>query len=183
MQNQTIERTILTNLLNNEEYARKVLPFIKSDYFDVKEERIIFDEISKFVDKYNKPSTQTTLEIEVGTRKDLNEIEHKKIVEIIKTLKPETIDFNWLVDTTEKFCKDKAIYNAIVEGVGIIDGKSKDKTPDSIPEILTEALAVSFDNSVGHDYLEDHESRFDFYHHKEERIPFDLLKVDFHLKL
>ena len=174
MQNQTIERTILTNLLNNEEYIRKVLPFIKSEYFDVKEERVIFDEILKFVDKYNKPSTQTSLEIEVGTRKDLNDTEHRKIVDIIKTLKSETIDFSWLVDTTEKFCKDKAIYNAIVEGVGIIDGKSKDKTPESIPSILTEALAVSFDNSVGHDYLEDHESRYDFYHHKEVRIPFDL---------
>ena len=94
MQNQTIQRTILSNLLNNEEYTRKVLPFIKSDYFDVKEERIIFDEIESFVSKYNKPSTQTALEIEVGTRKDLNDTEHKKIVEIIKTLKPETIDFN-----------------------------------------------------------------------------------------
>ena len=174
MQNQTIERTTLTNLLNNEEYSRKVLPFIKPEYFDVKEERIIFDEIQKFVDKYNKIPTQTSLEIEVSTRKDLNDVEHKKIVEIIKTLKKETIDFDWLVDTTEKFVKDKAIYNAIVEGVGIIDGKSKDKTPEAIPSILTEALAVSFDNSVGHDYLEDSESRFDYYHHKEERIPFDL---------
>ena len=106
MQNQTIERTTLTNLLNNEEYARKVLPFIRADYFDVKEERIIFDEIQKFVDKYNKIPTQTSLEIEVGTRKDLNDVEHKKIVEIIKTLKKETIDFDWLVDTTEKFVKD-----------------------------------------------------------------------------
>ena len=174
MQNQTIERTTLTNLLNNEEYTRKVLPFIKPEYFDVKEERIIFDEIQKFVDKYNKIPTQTSLEIEVSTRKDLNDTEHKKIVEIIKTLNKEVIDFDWLVDTTEKFVKDKAIYNAIVEGVGIIDGKSKDKTPEAIPHILTEALAVSFDNSVGHDYLEDHESRFDYYHHKEERIPFDL---------
>ena len=174
MQNQTIERTALTNLLNNEDYLRKVLPFIKPEYFDVKEERIIFDEIAKFVDKYNKNPTQISLEIEVSTRKDLNDTEHKKIVEIIKTLNPEEIDFDWLVDTTEKFVKDKAIYNAIVEGVGIIDGKSKDKTPESIPSILTEALAVSFDNSVGHDYLEDSEARFDYYHHKEERIPFDL---------
>ena len=166
MLNQTIERTTLTNLLHNEEYSRKVLPFIKPEYFDVREERIIFDEIQKFVDKYNKIPTQTSLEIEVGTRKDLNDVEHKKIVEIIKTLKKETIDFDWLVDTTEKFVKDKAIYNAIVEGVGIIDGKSKDKTPEAIPHILTEALAVSFDNSVGHDYLEDSESRFDYYHHK-----------------
>ena len=174
MQNQTIERTTLTNLLNNEEYTRKVLPFIKPEYFDVKEERIIFDEIQSFVDKYNKMPTQTSLEIEVSTRKDLNEVEHTKIVEIIKTLKKETIDFDWLVDTTEKFVKDKAIYNAIVEGVGIIDGRSKDKTPEAIPSILTEALSVSFDNSVGHDYLEDSEARFDYYHHKEERIPFDL---------
>jgi len=174
MQNQTIERTALTNLLNNEDYLRKVLPFIKPEYFDVKEERIIFDEIAKFVDKYNKNPTQISLEIEVSTRKDLNDTEHKKIVEIIKSLNPEQIDFDWLVDTTEKFVKDKAIYNAIVEGVGIIDGKSKDKTPESIPHILTEALAVSFDNSVGHDYLEDSEARFDYYHHKEERIPFDL---------
>ena len=174
MQNQTIERTTLSNLIHNEEYSRKVLPFIKAEYFDVREERIIFDEIQKFVDKYNKIPNQTSLEIEVGTRKDLNDTEHKKIVDIIKTLKKDDIDFEWLVDTTEKFVKDKAIYNAIVEGVGIIDGKSKNKTPDSIPSILTEALAVSFDNSVGHDYLEDHEARFDFYHHKEERIPFDL---------
>ena len=174
MQNQTIERTALTNLLNNEDYLRKVLPFIKPEYFDVKEERIIFDEIAKFVDKYNKNPTQISLEIEVSTRKDLNDIEHRKIVDIIKTLNPEKVDFDWLVDTTEKFVKDKAIYNAIVEGVGIIDGKSKDKTPESIPSILTEALAVSFDNSVGHDYLEDSEARFDYYHHKEERIPFDL---------
>ena len=168
MENQTIERTTLSNLIHNEEYSRKVLPFIKAEYFDVREERIIFDEIQKFVDKYNKIPNQTSLEIEVSTRKDLNDTEHKKIVDIIKTLKKDDIDFDWLVDTTEKFVKDKAIYNAIVEGVGIIDGKSKNKTPDSIPSILTEALAVSFDNSVGHDYLEDHEARFDFYHHKEE---------------
>ena len=120
MQNQTIERTALTNLLNNEDYLRKVLPFIKPEYFDVKEERIIFDEIAKFVDKYNKNPTQISLEIEVSTRKDLNDTEHKKIVEIIKTLNPEEIDFDWLVDTTEKFVKDKAIYNAIVEGVGTV---------------------------------------------------------------
>ena len=174
MENQTIERTTLSNLIHNEEYSRKVLPFIKAEYFDVREERIIFDEIQKFVDKYNKIPNQTSLEIEVSTRKDLNDTEHKKIVDIIKTLKKDDIDFDWLVDTTEKFVKDKAIYNAIVEGVGIIDGKSKNKTPDSIPSILTEALAVPFDNSVGHDYLEDHEARFDYYHHKEERIPFDL---------
>ena len=172
--NQTIERTTLSNLLFNEDYARKVLPFIKSNYFDVREERIIFEEITSFVDKYKKIPTQTSLEIEIGSRKDLNQDEHDKIVAIVKTLNSEKVDIDWLLDTTEKFCKDKAIYNAIVEGVGIIDGKDKSKTPDSIPSILTEALSVSFDNSVGHDYIDDADSRFEFYHQKEERIPFDL---------
>ena len=172
--NQTIERTTLTNLICNEDYARKVLPFIKSTYFDEREEQIIFEEISNFVDKYQKIPTQTSLEIEVGERKDLNETEHKKIVDIIKTLNPMEVDFDWLVDHTEKFCKDKAIYNAIVDGIKIIDGKDKKRTPDAIPEILTDALSVSFDNSVGHDYIEDAESRYEFYHRVEERIPFDL---------
>ena len=172
--NQTIERTALTNLICNEDYARKVLPFIKSTYFDEREEQIIFEEISNFVDKYQKIPTQTSLEIEVGERKDLNETEHKKIVDIIKTLNPMEVDFDWLVDHTEKFCKDKAIYNAIVDGIKIIDGKDSKRKPDAIPEILTDALSVSFDNSVGHDYIEDAESRFDYYHRVEERIPFDL---------
>ena len=171
---QTIERTTLTNLIYNEDYARKVLPFIKSNYFDEREDQIIFEEISNFVDKYQKIPTQTSLEIEVGERKDLNETEHKKIVDIIKALNPIEVDFEWLVDTTEKFCKDKAIYNAIVDGIRIIDGKDKKRTPDAIPEILTDALSVSFDNSVGHDYIEDAEKRFDYYHRIEERIPFDL---------
>ena len=172
--NQTIERTTLTNLICNEDYARKVLPFIKSNYFDEREEQIIFEEISNFVDKYQKIPTQTSLEIEVGERKDLNETEHKKIVDIINTLNPMEVDFDWLVDHTEKFCKDKAIYNAIVDGIKIIDGKDSKRKPDAIPEILTDALSVSFDNSVGHDYIEDAESRFDYYHRVEERIPFDL---------
>jgi replicative DNA helicase len=150
------------------------LPFIKSNYFDEREEQIIFEEISNFVDKYQKIPTQTSLEIEVGERKDLNETEHKKIVDIIKTLNPMEVDFDWLVDHTEKFCKDKAIYNAIVDGIKIIDGKDSKRKPDAIPEILTDALSVSFDNSVGHDYIEDAESRFDYYHRVEERIPFDL---------
>ena len=174
MVTQTIERTALTNLISNEDYARKVLPFIKGNYFDLKEERVIFEEIYNFVDKYKKIPTQTSLEIEVGERKDLTEIEYKKVVEIIQTLNPVKVDFNWLIDTTEKFCKDKAIYNAIVDGISIIDGKDKDRTPDSIPSILTDALSVSFDNAVGHDYILDADSRFDFYHRIEEKIPFDL---------
>ncbi len=171
---QTIERTALTQLVTNEQYARKVLPFMKKDYFADRTERTIFEEITKFVDKYNKIPTQTSLEIEVQGRKDLNEDEYKKVVAVIQTLSSTDVDFDWLVDTTEKFCKDKAVYNAIVEGISIIDGKDKDRGPDAIPSILTDALAVGFDNAVGHDYLVDSESRFDYYHTVEEKIPFDL---------
>ena len=172
--NQSIEKTALSNLISNENYARKVIPFIKSDYFDVREERIVFEEIRKFIDKYNKIPTKTSLSIEVENRKDLTETDHKKIVELIQTFDASDVDFDWLVDTTEKFCKDKAIYNAIVDGIKIIDGKDDKRNPDAIPEILTEALGVSFDNSVGHDYLGDSENRFDYYHRIEEKIPFDL---------
>ena len=172
--NQTIERTALSNLVSNEDYCRKVLPFIKPDYFSVKEERIVFEEITNFVDKYRKMPTKISLEIEVESRQDLTETEHNKIVEIIKTLDSTDVDMDWLVDTTEKFCKDKAIYNAIVDGISIIDGKDKNRGADAIPSLLTDALAVSFDNAVGHDYFDDSASRFDFYHKIEERIPFDL---------
>ena len=174
MNTQTIELTTLSNLVANEDYCRKVLPFLKSTYFDIKEQRIIFEEINNFVDKYKKVPTKISLEIEVEQRKDLTETEHSKIVEIIKTLDSTDVDIEWLLDTTEKFCKDKAIYNAIVEGISIIDGKDKNKSADSIPSILTDALAVSFDNAVGHDYLLDSDTRFEYYHRIEERVPFDL---------
>ena len=171
---QTIARTTLTQLVTNEQYARKVLPFMKSDYFADKTERTVFEEIAKFVDKYNKIPTQTSLEIEVSGRKDLNEEEFKKVVAVIKTLESTDVDFDWLVNTTEQFCKDKAVYNAIVEGISIIDGKDKQRGPDAIPSILTDALAVGFDNRVGHDYLMDSDDRFEYYHTIEEKIPFDL---------
>ena len=147
---------------------------MKKDYFTDRTERTIFEEITKFVDKYNKIPTQTSLEIEVQGRKDLNESDYKKVVAVIQTLSSTDVDFDWLVDTTEKFCKDKAVYNAIVEGISIIDGKDKERGPDAIPGILTDALAVGFDNAVGHDYLDDSESRFDYYHTVEKKIPFDL---------
>ena len=118
--------------------------------------------------------TKTSLEIEIEHRKDLTEVEHDKVVELIQSLNSNEVDFDWLVDTTEKFCKDKAIYNAVVEGISIIDGKDKKRSPDAIPSILTDALAVSFDNAVGHDYFDDSDKRFEYYHKIEERIPFDL---------
>ena len=172
--NQTIERTALTHLVTNEEFARKVLPHIKSDYFSDRTERTIFEEIEKFVDKYKKIPTQTSLEIEVQSRKDLNEDDYKKVAEVIRTLEETEVDFEWLVNTTEQFCKDKAVYNAIVEGIQIIDGKDKNRDVSAIPSILTDALAVGFDNRVGHDYLLDADPRFDFYHTVEKKIPFDL---------
>jgi replicative DNA helicase len=172
---QTIERTTLSELVGNEQYARKVLPFIKSEYFSDRTERIVFEEIQKFVEKYNALPTKSTLGIEIDTRRDLNETDISRILEIVKSLKADKeINYEWLVETTEKWCKDRAVYNAIVEGISIIDGKDKARGADSIPSILTEALAVGFDNHVGHDYLEDHESRFDYYHTVEEKIPFDL---------
>ena len=174
MATQTIERTALTHLVNNEQYARKVLPFLKGDYFADRAERTVYEEIAKFVDKYNKIPTQTSLEVEVQSRKDLNGDDFAKVIEVIKTLEPTDVDFVWLVDTTEQFVKDKAVYNAIVEGIQIIDGKDKHRNADAIPSILTDALAVGFDNRVGHDYLVDTTERFEYYHTVEEKIPFDL---------
>ena len=172
--NQTIERTALSQLVSNEEFARKALPHMKGDYFSDKTEKTIFEEITKFVDKYNKIPTQTSLEIEVQGRKDLNEEEYKKVVAVIQTLESTDVDFDWLVDTTEQFCKDKAVYNAIVKGIQIIDGKDKNRDVSAIPSILTDALAVGFDNAVGHDYLLDSDSRYEYYHTVEKKIPFDL---------
>ena len=174
LQNQTIERTTLSQLVYNEEYARKVLPFLKGDYFADKTERTVFEEIQKFVEKYNSVPTQTSLEIEVSDRGDLNESDYKKVIEVIKTLESTEVDYDWLVDTTEKFCKDKAVYNAIVDGIKIIEGKDKNRDAGAIPNLLTDALAVGFDNHIGHDYVLDSDSRFEFYHKVEEKIPFDL---------
>ena len=112
--NQTIEKTTLSNLVFNEDYCRKVLPFLKPDYFDIREERIVFEEITSFVDKYKKMPTKVSLEIEIENRKDLTEVEHGKVVELIQSLNPDEVDFDWLVDTTEKFCKDKAIYLSLI---------------------------------------------------------------------
>ena len=169
-----IESTALRNLIHNEDYTRKVLPFLKSEYFQDRSERVVFSEIQKFISQYNRRPTKETLQIDLNKRKDLNEDEYKKIVELISSLDPQDVDLEWLVNTTEKFCKDRAVHNAVMEGIHIIDGKDKKHSPEAIPEILRDALSVSFDNAVGHDYLLDIEKRFDYYHKKETRIPFDL---------
>ena len=174
MSTQTIERTTLSNLVYNEPYARKVLPFIKPEYFGNRHERVVFEEINKFMEKYGNQPTKEALSIELDNRKDLNDDEFKSILTIVETLSDAQVDMQWLVDTTEKFCKDKAVYNAILNGIQIIEGKDKEHTAEAIPSILSEALAVAFDQNVGHDYVEDGENRYEFYHKKEEKLEFDL---------
>ena len=169
-----IERTALRNLIHNEEYSRKVLPFIKEDYFSDRLEKLLFKEIYKFITKFNALPTKEALSIEINDSKDINEDEYKKITDIIATLNPEKINLDWLVETTEKFCKDRAIHNAILGGIQIIDGKDMKHTPEYLPEMLSDALSVSFDQKVGHDYLLETKERFDFYKKKEERLELDL---------
>ena len=172
--NKTIEKTTLSHLIWNEDYSRKVIPFIKEEYFTDKNDKVIFQEILKFIQKYNKRPTTTSIAIEIDNRKDLSESQFKEIKETILSFEKEDVDINWLCDTTENWCKEKAIYNAIVDGISIIEGRDKNRKPDALPTLLTDALAVSFDNRVGHDYLKDSTERFDYYHKVEERIPFDL---------
>ena len=169
-----IERTALSNLIHNEEYTRKVLPFVKQEYFADRLEGILFSEIYKFVEKYNSLPTKEALSIEINSNKNVNEDEYKKITDILSTLNKEPVNTEWLLETTEKFCKDRAIHNAILGGIQIIDGKDKQHTPEYLAELLCGALSVSFDQKVGHDYLLESQQRYDFYKKKEERLELDL---------
>ena len=173
-QNQTIEKTTLSQLIHNEEFNRKVIPFLKKEYFHQRSEQILFEEISEFVEKYSNPPTKTSLEIEIENRKDLSDNDHKSVLTLLNSLENSEVDYDWLLNTVEKFCKDKAVYNAVVDSIKIIDNKVKDKTSEAIPELLSDALSVSFDNHIGHDYIEESDRRYDYYHRVEDRIPFDL---------
>jgi replicative DNA helicase len=172
-----LEQTILKNLIYNEDYLRKVLPFLKSEYFSDSVERVLFHEITSFTETYNKPPSIEAIGIAVKERRNLTDEEVKRcetyIQEIEASSKTET-EIQWLVDKSEKFCQEKAIYNAVLGSISILDGKDKTHDKGQIPKILSDALAISFDNSVGHDYLQDSDERYEFYHRKEERIPFDL---------
>jgi replicative DNA helicase len=171
-----IETTILGNLLLNEEYTRKVLPFLKNDYFTSNAEKTIHETIGDFVTKYNSLPTKEALSIELQEVK-INEEEFKETMELLDDISKDTeeyADLGWLLDSTEKFCQDKAIYNAVVESIGILDNQKSSQDKGLIPEILSDALSVSFDPHVGHDYLDDSDDRFEFYHRVEEKIPFDL---------
>ena len=169
-----LEQTILRNLLTDENYMRKVLPFIKPDYFEGVY-RILFKEAGKYVGKYNKLPTAESFKIELDQTDKLTGEQYTMAVDILPQLfTGEQIDNQWLLDTTEKWCQDRAIYNAIMESISIIDGKHETMTKGALPDLLSQALGVAFDTNVGHDYVENYEERFDFYHTEEDRIPFDL---------
>jgi replicative DNA helicase len=179
MATERIEQTILRNLLFTEEYYRKVVPFLKANYFQEYHEKIIFEEIADFASKYDKIPTQEVLAINIQNRNDLTDDTYKDSLQTIQELSDEWIDYEWLLDATEKWCQDRAIYLALMQSIKIADGGDKKISKDAIPGILQEALAVSFDEHIGHDYIEQAEDRYDFYHRKEEKIPFDLEKFNF----
>ena len=169
-----IEKVILRNLVYNEEYLRKVLPFVEPDYFNDRSERIVFEHITKYVAEYNSLITKEVLQIEIEDRRDITQDEVKNIYGTINELEDIECDFEWLSDTTEKWCRDRAIYLALMESIKIADGQDDKKNRDAIPTILSDALSVSFNRNVGHDYLEDYEERYELYNKKESRIQFDL---------
>ena len=173
-QQSRIENTIINSLFFKEEYTRKVLPFIKEEYFGNRVEQLLFGEVFKFIEKYNNLPTKDAILIELNGRRDINEEELQHIKDYVVAVEDTDSDEQWLLETTEKFCKDRAVHNAVLTGIKILDNKDKKQTPEAIPHILSEALAVSFDKSVGHDYIEDAESRFKYYHTKEKRYQFDL---------
>ena len=173
-----LEQKILKHLILDEEYTRKTLPFIKSEYFQDSSEKLLFAEIESYVNKYNTMPTQEALAIEIDKRINLTDDQHKKTIALVKqiTIDSEVSDTKWLIDATEDFCQEKAIYNGIMQSIQILDDKGKTEKLDkgSIPKILADALSVSFDNHIGHDFIDDAETRYDFYHKVERRIPFDL---------
>jgi len=171
-----IEETIFKHLIYNEEYTRKVLPFLKEDYFYNKADKVIFEEISTYIQKYNNNPTYESLII-ILNEKDLSEdifSESLEILNDIQATKNELDKIEWLIDITEKFCKDKAIYNGIKESITILEGKSKQFDKGSIPDILTKALSVGFDTNIGHDFIENYNDRYEYYHRVEEKVAFDL---------
>ena len=169
-----VENLVLKNLIHNEEYARKVIPFIKKEYFEEESNRILYEEISEFIVKYDELPSKEAVSIEVENREDLTEQTFRELGKVLSYLDKEPADFVWLCDTTERWCRDRAIYLALMESIALADGKDEKKGRDAIPSILSDALAVSFDNHVGHNYLEDYEERYALYHRKEDKIPFDL---------
>jgi replicative DNA helicase len=172
--NINLEQTILRNLLTNEEYTRRVLPFLVPDYFDGVY-KDLFKEVAKFVSKYNKIPTLESFKIEIDESGKLSEENYRQGMELLPNIfTPESENLDWLIERTEKWCQDRSVYNAVMESISIIDGKHATLKKNAIPDVLSKALGVSFDTNIGHDYLEQVDERYDFYHEQEERIPFDL---------
>ena len=169
-----VESLILKNLLLTEDYPRRVLPFIKKEYFQDYTEQVLFDVINKYFVKYSAVATVEALTIEVGKISTLNDEQFKQITQTLSSFDEEITELQWLLDTTEKWCQERAIYLALMESIKIADGSDEKKAPDSIPSILSEALSVSFDNHIGHDYIDDYEERYDSYHRVESKVPFDI---------
>ena len=169
-----LEVTILSNLVYNEKYMRKVLPFIKSEYFQAREYKIIFLEIHEYISQYEALPSLNAISIECQERTDLTEDQFKEVIKVLNVLSDDPTDYDWLVDATEKWCQERAIYLSLMESVKIADGQDSKRDKGAIPQILSEALGVSFDQHVGHDYVSDATARYDFYHRKEDKIPFDL---------
>ena len=167
------EDLILSSLIFNEGYSRKVIPFLNSTYFTDKTNRILFDQINNYIQKYNSLPSQTALLIEVEKVSGVTDEEISIAKTKITDFKKEQVDTDWLVDETEQFCKQKALYNAIASSIKILDGSDKTHNTGQLPTILEEALAVSFDTHIGHDFIDDAEERYAFYHRKETRIPFN----------
>lgn len=170
-----IEKTVLSNLVFNEDYYRRVYPYIKSEYFDDGTIKKVFDTYSDYVEEYKEPPSVEALKISLDKRKDMNEDTYKQVMSTVDSLaRDEDTNIEWLVSETEKFCQDKDLYNAIRKAILVIDGEDKQLDKGSLPELLSNSLSISFDTSIGHDYIEDYEDRYDFYHKKEERLPFDI---------
>ena len=169
-----VEQTILSSLIYDEGFTRKVLPFLKQEYFHDQTEKVLFACIEKFIEKYNNLPTKETLLLDIEKQDKIPEQVYSGVVSYINDIVYDKKDPQWLVDNAEKFCQEKAVYNAIMESISIIDGNSKGNDKGSIPTILADALGVTFDDSIGHDFLQDSDERFEFYNKKEDRIPFDL---------
>src|SRR5210317_196052 len=169
-----MELVVLRHLLNDEDFARRTLPYLKSEYFHDRLEKTVYQEIDKFINKYNSLPTKEALTLEMDSSDDLSDEEFSSASSLISQLDGEDADKEWLTDTTEKWCQEKEIYNAIMNSIAILDGNDKKNDKGAIPELLSDALGVSFDPNIGHDFLENSDERYDFYHRIEERVPFDL---------
>ena len=170
----SLEFTILNNLVTNDQFRRQAFPYLKKEYFEEEHNKLLFDLISNFIDKYEKCPTKESLAIDLQNVGSLTDQQFKISLEAIDKVSDERVDQTWLVDSTEEWCRNRAIYLSLLESIQIADGKDEKKDKGAIPSILSDAIAVSFDNRIGHDYFSNYQERFEYYNRVEEKIPFDL---------